>query len=108
VPLQATGDLSGRTNSQAAGPRCISHLLGNFLGLKYNSLNIKALSTNGAVHTTLGQRPRTSGDMRDGKALFYNGLRRPWALPKAGVGRAFSPQTKSIDLSMHSGFMTYA
>ena len=24
------------------------------------------------------------------------------------MGRAFSPQTKSIDLSMHSGFMTYA
>jgi len=65
--------------------------LGNFLGLKYNSLIIAALSTNGAVHTSLGQRPRTSGDRRDGKALFCSGLCRPWALPKAGMGRAFSP-----------------
>ena len=68
----------------------------------------KSISTNVAVHTSLGQRPRTSGDGRDGKALFCSGLRRPYALPKAGMGRAFSPQTKSIDLSMHSGFMTYA
>ena len=105
---QAAINFWGYTSTQAAGPRCISHLLGNFLGLNYNSLIIEALSTNGAVHTSLGQRPRTSGDRRDCKAIFCIGLRRPWALPKAGMGRAFSPQTKSIDLSMHSGFMTYA
>ena len=35
-------------------------------------------------------------------------LSRPWALPKAGMERAFGPLTKSIDLLMRCGFMTYA
>ena len=31
----------------------------------------------------------------DGNCLLLIGLRVPWALPKAGMGRAFGPKTKS-------------
>jgi hypothetical protein len=43
------------STAQAKDLVVISHLLGNFLGLKYISLIIEALSTNGAVHTSLGR-----------------------------------------------------
>ena len=31
----------------------------------------------------------------DGNCLLLIGLRVPWALPKAGMGRAFGPKTRS-------------
>jgi hypothetical protein len=35
------------------------------------------------------------GRWGDGKILLFIGLRKPWALPKAGMGRAFGPKTRS-------------
>ena len=65
--------------AQSEGPRCISHLLGNLLGLKYNSLIIKALSTNGAVHTSLGQRPRTCGRTKKNPSCLRSRTKGPRA-----------------------------
>ena len=65
--------------AQSEGPRCISHLLGNFLGLKYNSLIIEALSTNGAVHTSLGQRPRTCGRTKKNPSCLRSRTKGPRA-----------------------------
>jgi len=84
---------SSRWLSEATPPvmrsRCISHLLGNFLGLKYNSLIIAALSTNGAVHTSLGQRPRTCGRTKKNPSCLRSRTKGPRAETGGMVKRCF-------------------
>lgn len=61
-------------------------------GVVHKTFFILVLSTNGAAHTSQGQRPWSRGG---GKKLLLIGLHVPWSLPKADMGRAFGPKSRS-------------